>query len=323
MSRFLTKIINQQPGEGKRQEDDSTQDGVSTMDSPSIPDRLSIVDSLSNGHPTAYPMDRLSTEDSPPAVDSLSIVDTPSVSNLLSKLPEIGGRLGLPHRYTDHLCQALSPDEQAVYVQLYRLSWGWDKDSCFISNPRLSERSNVPLTTMRRVVKALIAKGLIEITDRKFGSNQEQGITYRVSKLDSPSIPDRLSTKDRLSTVAPIIVKHTKENTHTKGGSAKDDQKARAPRGVGVCSKFSVEECKRYAEHLRSTGQGINNPGGYATMLHRTGEADELIEGFLKQSSDTSAIEVSNCPDCQGTGFYYPRGRENGVAKCPHAHLQS
>jgi hypothetical protein len=27
-------------------------------------------------------------------------------------------------------------------------------------------------------------------------------------------------------------------------------------------SKFTIEECRKYAEHLRATGQGINNPGG-------------------------------------------------------------
>jgi hypothetical protein len=322
MSRFLTKIINQQPGEGKRQQEDSTQDRLSTVDTPPVTDRVSVVDSLSKRPPTGYPMDRLSTTDTLSTADSLSIPDSPPTTNLLSKLPETAGRLGLPHRYTDHLCQALSPDEQAVYVQLYRLSWGWDKDSCFISNPRLSERSNVPLTTMRRVVKALIAKGLVEITDRRFGSNQEQGITYRVSKLDSPSTAGRLSTTDRLSTVAPIIIKHTKQHTHT-GAAPSDEQKGRATRGVGVGSRFSVEECRRYAEHLRSTGQGINNPGGYATTIHRTGEVDQLIEGFLKLSSDTSSVDFSNCLDCQGTGFYYPKGKEHGVAKCPHASLQS
>jgi hypothetical protein len=311
MSRFLTRIINQQPGEGKRQEEELALDRVST------------VDSLSNGDPVGCPMDSPPTVDRLSTTDSLSTQDNPSAKNLLSTLPDIGGRLGLPHRYTDYLCQALSPSEQAVYIQLYRLSWGWDKDNCFISNPRLSERSSVPLTTMRRVVKALIKKGLIEIIDRRFGSNQEQGITYRVSRLDSLSTVDRLSVVDSLSTVAPIILKNTHKHTHTKGAAPEGDQKGPATRVVGVGSRFSIEECRRYAEHLRSTGQGINNPGGYATTIHRTGEVDELIERFLNPSSATPPVDVSKCPDCQGTGFYYPKGRDHGVVKCPHAHLQN
>ena len=77
------------------------------------------------------------------------------------------------------------------------------------------------------------------------------------------------------------------------------------PLGVGVGSKFTIEECRRYAKHLQSTGQGINNPGGYATTVHRTGEADMLIESFLHaETADTaSSPDTSQCLDCKGTGF--------------------
>jgi hypothetical protein len=87
-----------------------------------------------------------------------------------------------------------------------------------------------------------------------------------------------------------------------------------------VGSKFTIEECRRYAEHLRSTGQGINNPGGYATTIHRTGEADELIERFLNPVSSIQ-VDASQCPDCKGSGFYYPNGPTGGVAKCKHEKL--
>jgi hypothetical protein len=87
-----------------------------------------------------------------------------------------------------------------------------------------------------------------------------------------------------------------------------------------VGSRFSLQECRRYAQHLRSTGEGINNPGGYATTIHRTGEADPLIEAFLHPET-TQAFDSSRCPDCQGTGFYYPRGVSKGVVKCQHQRL--
>ena len=38
-------------------------------------------------------------------------------------------------------------------------------------------------------------------------------------------------------------------------------------------------------------------------------------------STETSVLtgeQISQCPDCKGTGFYYPMGYENGVAKCKH-----
>ena len=319
MSRFLTKIINQQPGEGKQQQQpEAIQNSPSLMDSPAITDSLSIGDSpaatnrLSKTLPLARPVDSPPPMDSPATTGSLSIEDSPE-ANFKSSLPEKAGYLDLPHRYTDHACSLLSPDEQAVYLQLYRLSWGWGKDTCFISNPRLSERSNVPETTLRRVVKKLVAKKLAEILDRKFGSQREQGIVYRVSKLDSPSTADTPPTMDRLSAVAPNKVNTQKENTQTQDAPTA---------AVRVGSKFTLEECRKYAKHLQSSGQGINNPGGYATIIHRTGEADLLIEKFLKpEETSSSSIDTNKCPDCSGTGFYYPRGTEGGVARCKHERL--
>ena len=313
MSRFLTKIINQQPGEGKQQQPEATQGSPSALDRLSTEDSPITMDRLSKTTPLARPTDSPSTEDSPTVLDSPSTTDGQEF-NFKQSLPEKAGRLDLPHRYTDHACSLLSPDEQAVYLQLYRLSWGWGKDTCFISNPRLSERSNVPETTLRRVVKKLVAKKLAEILDRKFGSQREQGIIYRVSKLDSLTTADSPATLDRLSAVAPNKVNTQKENTQTQEPAA----------GVRVGSKFTIEECRRYAKHLQSTGQGINNPGGYATTIHRTGEADMLIERFLhpETTDPASNLDTSQCPDCNGSGFYYPKGIEGGVARCKHEQLR-
>jgi hypothetical protein len=113
---------------------------------------------------------------------------------------------------------------------------------------------------------------------------------------------------------APNKVNTQKENTQTQDTPAA---------GVRVGSRFTIEECRKYADHLRSTGQGINNPGGYATTVHRTGEADELIERFLKPTQASVRADTISCPDCQGTGFYYPEGKEQGVAKCLHNQLST
>ena len=32
-------------------------------------------------------------------------------------------------------------------------------------------------------------------------------------------------------------------------------------------------------------------------------------------------VDASECPDCFGTGMYYPEGFEKGVARCPHSKL--
>ncbi len=40
-----------------------------------------------------------------------------------------------------------------------------------------------------------------------------------------------------------------------------------------------------------------------------------------KASAPARKVDASKCPDCFGTGMYYPEGYEKGVAKCPHSKL--
>ena len=35
-----------------------------------------------------------------------------------------------------------------------------------------------------------------------------------------------------------------------------------------------------------------------------------------------AGVDVKTCPDCQGSGYYYPEGFEKGVARCQHANLR-
>ena len=39
-------------------------------------------------------------------------------------------------------------------------------------------------------------------------------------------------------------------------------------------------------------------------------------------SGASEAADASQCPDCSGTGFWYPEGPERGVAKCSHKSLR-
>jgi Bacteriophage replication protein O len=237
MSRFA-RLVNATPSPSKL-------DSPSTESSPTKEDRQAISDSLSTGQPPPLPVDRPTTVDGPSVEDSPSTSDS---QNILAMIPKVAGHTTLPHAYTDHLARWLSADEQAVYVQLYRLSWGWGKDTCFISNRRLSERSGVPETSMRRAVRKLIAKQLIVKTNIVFGSNTEQGIEYKLSPLDRLTKMDRASSVDGPSNVAPNKEKLLKENS---------------------------------------------------------------LKG----------VDASRCPDCMGTGFYYPEGTAKGVKRCEHRRL--
>jgi hypothetical protein len=220
----------------------STKTSLSQMDRPTDMDSQAKLDGLSTEQPPPPPADRPSISASPTIQTSPSNTDNPEP---LSMIPLVAGHTALPHTYTDHLARWLSSDEQAVYLQLYRLSWGWNKPTCFISNPRLSERSGVPETSMRRAVKKLVTKKLIEKTNRVFGSNTDQGIEYRVFKLDSLTKGDRASNTDGPSSVAPNKEKLLKETDQ------KDFSKCLDCMGTGFYYPEGTAKGVRRCEHKR------------------------------------------------------------------------
>ena len=219
----------------------------------------------------------------------------------------------------------LNPFEQSVLNRLYRLSRGWKSDECEVGMGSLAKYCIMSKSQVQRSIASLIEKGLVvNLGESKRGARE--GNRYKVLP-GLPAIPGK-------STVSQSIVNEkssiSSENTdsaqtipseNTNKYSNKDLINTQTQEvGVRVGSKFTIEECRRYAEHLRSTGQGINNPGGYATTIHRTGEADELIERYLNPVSSIQ-VDATQCPDCKGSGFYYPNGPTGGVAKCKHEKL--
>jgi hypothetical protein len=222
----------------------------------------------------------------------------------------------------------LKPFEQVVLNRLYRLSRGWKSEECTVGLGALAKQCVMSRTSVQKSIAILVEKGLIEDLgeDKKGG---KEGKRYRV--LPGITIPPRTIPKDTIVKNGETIVSNTTgaRGTIPPVTTNKDSNKDLINThsntdGVRVGSKFTIEECRKYAKHLQATGQGINNPGGYATTIHRTGEADLLIESFLHPEAveRSSNLDTSQCPDCQGTGFYYPKGVEGGVARCTHAQLK-
>jgi hypothetical protein len=101
--------------------------------------------------------------------------------DLLAGLPAVKGYLRLYYQLIDHLLPQLSPPEAVVYLHLYRLSWGFNKPVCHISNPGMARRAGISERSVRDVTARLIQKKLIEKVGEVFGAGKEQGITYRVA----------------------------------------------------------------------------------------------------------------------------------------------
>ncbi len=226
----------------------------------------------------------------------------------------VRGHLRVPNEVLYNILPTLKPSEAIVLLRLYALSHGFQKNTCTVSLDRLASSCNLSRTQTRVCVRSLERKRLIKSQgiDNTNSQKDLRGLHFEVklpSATRAESAPHTKSASD--TEITSNKVNTQKENTQTQEV------------GVRVGSRFTIEECRRYAKHLQSTGQGINNPGGYATTIHRTGEADMLIESFLHPEAPDSSLNVdaSQCPDCKGTGFYYPKGVEGGVARCKHEQL--
>jgi DNA-binding Lrp family transcriptional regulator len=229
--------------------------------------------------------------------------------DLMSSLPDVKGYLRLHFQILDHLYPQLDPFERAVHETLYRLTWGFSRETCTISYQRIAERTNMSPKSAQRAVGKLEGKGLIRKVGQVIGYQKEQGIEFSVVPAPRLALESRQVTQSRLVRETDMIdsVLQT-NNTQTQVG-------------VSVGSRFSLEECRRFADHLKATNQGITNPGGYATKIFRSGEADELIEAFM---NPPVKIDPNQCPDCSGSNFIYidPSNRDRGVKPCKHERLK-
>jgi hypothetical protein len=263
-------------------------------------------------------------EQSPADLAELSFAQRPEFS-LLNSLPDIAGWVPSFHQVTDYLNRQLATAEQAIYEQLYRLTWGYERPRVVVGFPKLAERANVGESTARTAAKALERNGLIRRHGVVFGLNYEQGVEWEV--FPPPALVKYLrSREERRQRVSkskgPSKSEGPADSEPMKETVLSSNKHTQTQSGVGAPSRFSLEECNRYANHLKQTGQGITNPGGYATKIFRSGEADAFIEAFLIPPAQ---LDVSQCADCSGSGFIYidPSNRDKGVRPCKHDGLRA
>jgi hypothetical protein len=263
-----------------------------------------------------------STNQSPSDLADLSFANRPDFS-LLNSLPETAGYELAFHQVTDYLFRQLGTAEQAIYRQLYRLTWGFGRASVLIGYPKLAERANVGESTARASTRGLEAKGLIKKRGMVFGLNHEQGIEWEV--YPPPALVKHLktqATKRRRGSKSegPSDIESPSESEPMKDNVLFSKTHTQTQVSVGAGSRFSLEECRQYADHLKASGQGITNPGGYATKIFRSGEADALINTYL---NPPAPLDINKCPACKGTNFVYVDSSDpdRGVKPCRHEEL--
>lgn len=225
---------------------------------------------------------------------------------------------------------AISSNAKLIYMAL--LSYAWTNNSCYPGLVTLCKDVSLTDKPVTKAIGELCEALLLEVKRRGQGKTNLYILKEFDSSVQNRRISDsRIGGQNRKNSESrngdSPELKTEKRRIHDKRNEKLKEEKdthttIRATRvGVSARSMFSLEECRRYAEHLQKAGEGITKPGGYATTIYRSGEADELIQSFLDKQ-ETQANDISRCPDCQGVGFIYPKGMEQGiVTKCKHGQL--
>jgi DNA-binding Lrp family transcriptional regulator len=229
---------------------------------------------------------------------------------------EAGKFISIPNDVFDTILPMLKPVEQLVLLRLYRLSRGFKSSRCTVSIGTLAKRCSIGTTAARNATFELERRGFVKRIGSDLSNLNQQARGVEFEMLLPPAAPTRsVAPPPRVAPppdAAPTGDVANKLNTQK--------EKHTTQKGVRVGSNFSLEECQRYAAHLKSTGQGITNPGGYATKIYRSGEADALIEKFINL---TPKVDVSKCPDCEGKGYYFPDPSKPETKRCTHERLQT
>jgi hypothetical protein len=132
---------------------------------------------------TGIPGDGILQRDMPsprkPKVEELKAPDVrPPSLRLAEIVREERGYYPTFNDISDRLVPELKLDayEQVVLYRMYRLSRGWQKDTCVVGHSRLANSTNLSRSTVQKTVARLLERGLIE----NLGDRGNDGTEYRV-----------------------------------------------------------------------------------------------------------------------------------------------
>lgn len=123
--------------------------------------------------------------------------------------------------------------------------------------------------------------------------------------------------------------KETPTPTSARAGAAADAERQPAA-GRSI---YEWEIVEAWARDSAQKDPTIRSARAVAIAAYKSGTSDLFIQIWLAEqeaspSGSTPAggaaeRSESECPDCHGTGMFYPEGFDKGVAKCTHAKLKT
>jgi hypothetical protein len=200
-------------------------------------------------------------------------------------------------------------------IQVRRIAGEHDGNEYTVLLPEeLSQTSHTSLTSLTSHAQNLVRLVRLE--------SSQTSHTSSVENKDTSSEPNTsFKTKDintddeAFAEFAAAVRKTAKEIT------GKEPSKAEAARWAEV-AEVLMTELKIAAG--RTTVSSV--PAFLAEHLRRRlwkkdKRQIETETAEQKETSSTAKVDASKCPDCFGTGMWYPEGFDKGVARCPHKKL--
>ncbi|MET0623600.1 MAG: replication protein [Pyrinomonadaceae bacterium] len=171
---------------------------------------------------------------------------------------------------SDRLVPELKLDayEQVVVYRMYRLSRGWQKDTCVVGHTKLANGTNLSRSTVQKTVARLIERGLIE----NLGDRGNDGTEYRV--LPGVPVLQRGIPRDGIPSQAKGGISHGTRRSdgippggHIKNnkGFSKDNNK----KGINRLSPEEIRSFTATVVDLLGEGQSIEEvQGKFAPTMH-------------------------------------------------------
>jgi DNA-binding HxlR family transcriptional regulator len=237
----------------------------------------------------------------------------------------------------DAIDRTLTPAESKVFEQLLRLTVGFQRDTRQVRVSVLMERTGFKSDkTVRQALRGLELKGrILRITH----GNSPLGDEYQILAYSGTAVLPEYYRSTGVENTGVLESKVTGElKTDLKDKDRSDDEAAgralrEMEREVTGKNSATVEQWAELVEVLkaelriaaaRTTVSSV--PAFMAEHLRRRlwkldkkqalAEGRELPDQVAASTPRESA--PVECPDCKGSGWWYPEGTEKGVAKCKH-----
>jgi hypothetical protein len=227
--------------------------------------------------------------------------------------------------------------ESATYVRCENPKDSPYTEKPYMDDPYVVQPNTVEPDTEKAVItkdyndlKLIDLKPMNEITHTHLpGAQDESSVVVTDRKrvgVSETALEETSTSEEPVTNSKPSSQKMASAERALKPDPLEDNKQISRSRS---CSRYTFEECLAYAEHLHKTKQGVNTPPAFAKKILATGSDDELITAFIEAHKQKETgwslppgVKASDCPDCHGTGYFYPGENAKGVARCKHLKLR-